>query len=388
MNRKEKKGKSSTAFGRGIKRAARWVAKMFGYKAENKFARGLWYVFATGAAIVALVFAIVFIIWIADGINDVRMSMKWHRMENAPTYLHSYGNEYVSSYIVFHDGYPGYLYDVKKGLRTTTSVQWICRSSDGDSLTCYSDGEKRGYFNRFTGEVAIPAQYQKAWIFSDGVACVFDKGALHFIDHKGRAVFDKEFPYSPLVDDYCFHDGLCSVLGENGRIGLIDKQGNWVVSPKYNGMIHDTKGFWLVQDSEWNYGLLDAEGRVLLPIKYDDITIHHEDSCIFVRRLDHLNQVLDFECNIINPCNFAEVVKMEYPTDEYDEDGVLKLATANCLVYRTVEWYFGLMDKNGNIITPPSYSSIEAIGPDRYHCEGPSGAVILDSKGNECGEKL
>ena len=79
---------------------------------------------------------------------------------------------------------------------------------------------------------------------------------------------------------------------------------------------------------------------------------------------------------------------MEYSTDEYDEDGVLRLATANCLVYRSVDWYCGLMDKNGNIVTPPAYSSIEAIGPYRYHCEGPSGAVILDSKGNECGEKL
>ena len=54
MRRKEQKGKSSTAFGRGIKKAARWVAKMFGYKAENKFARCLWYVFATSAAVVAL----------------------------------------------------------------------------------------------------------------------------------------------------------------------------------------------------------------------------------------------------------------------------------------------------------------------------------------------
>ena len=47
MSKKEQKVKSSTTFGRGIKKAARWVARMFGYKAENKFARGLWYVFAT-----------------------------------------------------------------------------------------------------------------------------------------------------------------------------------------------------------------------------------------------------------------------------------------------------------------------------------------------------
>ena len=30
-----------------------------------------------------------------------------------------------------------------------------------------------------------------------------------------------------------------------------------------------------------------------------------------------------------------------------------------------------------NIITPPTYSDITAIGPDCYHCDGPNGSVIL-----------
>ena len=42
-----------------IRRAARWVARMFGYKAENKYARGVWYVFATCAAIITLYVAVV-----------------------------------------------------------------------------------------------------------------------------------------------------------------------------------------------------------------------------------------------------------------------------------------------------------------------------------------
>ena len=32
----------SSSKGGGIKKAARWVARMFGYKAENKYARGVW----------------------------------------------------------------------------------------------------------------------------------------------------------------------------------------------------------------------------------------------------------------------------------------------------------------------------------------------------------
>lgn len=392
MKRNKNSDSVLATFGRGVKQAARWVACMFGYNAENKFARGLWYVFATSAAVMALFAAVVVTFVIVVYVDDLLTDYKYRRKVNNPAYLQDYDNQYVSPYVVHHDGIPNYLYNMKTGRRTLTGINWICKSSDGDSLACFStsvEGErKRGYFNIFTGEAVIPAQYDKAWIFSEGLACVYDKGMVHFIDHKGQSLMGKEFPYTERIDDYCFHNGLCSILGDNNRIGLIDKQGNWVVDPVYYQMVYDTKGFWIVQDREWNYGLLDAKGQVLLPIEYDNITIHHGDSCIFVRRLDRLNQVLDFECNIINPCNFDEVEKMEYSTDEYDEEGILKSATANCLKYETFEGYYGLMDKDGNIITPPSYSRITAIGKDRYHCDGPNGSVILDSKGKEVGEKL
>ena len=392
MSKKEKKTKSSTTIGSGIKQAARWVARMFGYKAENKYARGVWYVFATAAAVVTLYAAVVLTLIIIEEVDLYRINHRGKREANDPTFLHSYRNTYVSPYVVHHDDLPNYLYNMRTGRRTLTGINWIAKSSDGDSLACFCVGRdqdrKRGYFNVFTGEPVIPAQYDKAWVFSDGLACVYEQGTLHFIDHNGQNVMGKVFPYGIRNDDYCFHAGLCIMFDENGRFGLIDKQGEWVVEPQYYQIAYDTKGFWLVQDREWNYGLLDAKGQMLLPVEYGNINVHHEDSCIFVRHLNHINQVLDFEGNVINSCNFVEVEKMEYATDEHDEYGDFKLATANCLMYKTIDWYYGLMDKNGNIITPPSYSSITAIGIDRYHCEGPNGSVVLDDKGNEVGEKL
>ena len=389
MNSKQKSEMGNPRKDGALKQAARWVAKMFGYKAESKLGRFVWRVFATSAAIVALLVAIALVINVYNHIDRACERREYQRMVNSSTYLHHYSNEYVSPYVIYHDGIPGYLYNTTLGQRTTTAIQWICKSSDGDSLTCFSTIEehKRGYFNRFTGDVVVPAQYEKAWIFSEGVACVMDKGTLHFIDHKGKKVIDREFPYAFRIDDYCFHNGLCQMLGDDNRIGLIDKQGNWVVSPEYYQMEYED-GFWRVQDEKNNYGLLNAKGHMLLPLEYDYIYIHERDSCILAPRLYRPNLVLDFDGNVINSCDFKEVEKMEYATDVYDEEGVLKSATANCLRYRTADWSYGLMDRNGNIITPPSYSSIEAIGPDRYHCDGPNGSVILDSKGKECGKKL
>lgn len=370
--------------------AAEKVACMFGYKAENKFAKGVWYVFITSAAIVTLNVAVVLITRAYKSLKEYHEDRKYERMVNSPTYLHDYDNRYVSPYVIYHeydcyyDDYndtKGYLFNTTLGRRTETGIQWICRSSDGDSLACYCKNDKRGYFNRFTGEVAVQPQYEKAWIFSEGLACVMEKGTLHFIDHKGRKAFDKEFPYANYIYDYCFHNGLCVMLGDGGRIGLINKQGDWVVDPVYDDMTYSSEGFWVVNDSDYNYGLLDTNGQVLLPVAYDYISVWESDSCILVRRYDNIEQMLDLNCKVINPCNIESVYYMEYTTDEYDEEGEIKKAVANCKKYQTYNT-FGLMDKNGKVITAPVYLNIKAIGPDRYHCWGSDGSVILDSKGN------
>lgn len=387
-----KENPNSTPKDGAIKRAARWVARMFGYKAENKYARGLWYVFATAITLLAVYLVVEIVAWSVEEISDAVSIWRYEREVKSPTYLHDDDNDHVSPYVIYHDGYPGYLYHTLQGKRTLTGIQWICKSSDGDSLTFYctvaDEGYKRGYFNRFTGEVAVPAQYDKAWIFSDGLACVYDKGKVRFIDHKGKDAINKAFPYTERIDDYCFHNGLCIMLGDNNHIGLIDKQGNWAVEPQYYEVSYDTKGFWLVKDYDENYGMLDAQGKELLPIAYSDINIYHGDSCIHVCRLDHICQVLDFDCNVVNSCDYVNIELLSYDSEEIDEYGETKTLPSNCLSYRTWEWYYGLMDKKGNILTPSIYSNITAIGPDRFNCDGPQGPVVLDDKGKVCGEKL
>ena len=41
--------------------------------------------------------------------------------------------------------------------------------------------------------------------------------------------------------------------------------------------------------------------------------------------------------------------------------------------------YYGLMDRNGKRITPPVFTSIEAIGMDLYFCK-PQG-IVINGKG-------
>ena len=57
---------------------------------------------------------------------------------------------------------------------TTKKLRWVSGDPcEGDSLTVFCDKDgKRGFLNVKTGEIVIPAQYSKAWNFSEGLAAV------------------------------------------------------------------------------------------------------------------------------------------------------------------------------------------------------------------------
>ena len=179
------------------------------------------------------------------------------------------------------------------------------------------------------------------------------------------------------------------MMGNNECIGLIDKQGHWVVEPKYKDIDQQEEGFWKIYDSVWNEGLLFPDGREFLPCEYSNIYFNDN---IFVTTLKHLDKVYDYEGNLVNSCNFRRIEPLSYETDEYvfDEyDGITerKEASAHLRKYMSSDYYYGLIDTDGNIITLPSYRDIEAVSADRYLCFGPEGAVILNDKGEECGKK-
>ena len=379
-----KKNISSRLFfaviGRGIKQAAVWVAKLFGYKEGTTFGKIVWRVFALSASLVMLYIAVLMTYVFVDEVGYKIDDMK----RKSSTYCHRYNNYYVSPYVIYHDGPEGgYLYDTRKGVRTLTGINWVCKSPDRDSLEVFASQGKRGYFNRFTGELVVPAQYDKVWVFSEDVACVFKDGKLAFIDHNGNPCFDRTFPYTERIDSYCFHNGLCAVMDDNEFIGLINKQGEWVLNPEYYYLYYDNDGFWRVEDLDGEEGLFDTNGEVLLALAFYDITIDSQNKLISAISPDKVDMIFDFDGNIVNACNYLGVMRLKYESDELDTDGCFKQAVAHLMVYYTSGSY-GLIDYDGNLITEPEYYDITAIAADRYLCEGPLGSVILDDKGKEC----
>ena len=314
-----------------------------------------------------------------------------------------YDTQYISRNVTYYTYYDedGFL-KTADGKKTITGIKWIAKPLGADSLICYSDGKKRGYFNMFTSKPVIEPKYNHAWIFSDGLASVDDGGWIKFIDASGKVVIDPQIPYISGAEGYVFHNNRCIVHNERcDRFGLLDKQGKWVLKPDYFS-IESSKNFWIIDNGEGK-SVLDSTLNTIIPFTKGQIWVSSE--YISVTLSNHIIQRYDHSGEIINDFYINDVSYMTYESDElrystsknYNEEGTLTSETENieplpvekmakCRRYEAESGWYGLMTADGKVITPPSYCSIQAIGYDMYLCkDNDEDGVILNGKGQRIG---
>lgn len=182
-------------------------------------------------------------------------------------------------------------------------------------------------------------------------------------------------------------------------MGIIDKQGKWVLKPEYSSIVSEGK-FWIVENGEGK-SVLDSTLTPIIPFVDGNIWINSE--YIRVTLNNHIIQRYNHKGEMINDFYINDVSYMVYESDElrystsknYNEEGTLISETedaeplfvkkmAKCRCYEAETGWYGLMTANGKIITPPSYCSIQAIGYDMYLCkDNEEDGVILNGKGEK-----
>lgn len=200
------------------------------------------------------------------------------------------------------------IYD-KRGNLITDSVDWVYNDQSGECIVPYSRNGRRGFINIEECIIHILPKYDHAWVFREGLAAVDIKGSLFFIDENGNIKI-KGYTYVPNKDFY-FDNGL-SMAGYDSLVGLIDKDGKWVISPIY-----------------------------------DYIKLHKNDNTIHAILPNHRIVVLDFNGKKINDCfiNQIQISENNPHVYSYESDG---------------GWY-GLMDASGKRISEPLYSKIQFL---------------------------
>lgn len=371
-----------------------WFFELIGYGKKHWFAKLVWGLFALCLFIVVVVTAVGMVCCLCEDVYrtfscEVGVCSKDYCWRVDP----------VCGNICYHhgDSDDGYIYDVSTREKTLGGVEWIALPDGGaDSLVCFSDGERRGYFNKFTGKLAVEPRYTHAWVFSEGLACVEENGLLKFIDPEGQVVIDRGMRYVGGKEGLAFHNGYCIVPAEDGeRYGLMDKAGVLVLTMDYESVRHDA-GFWVASKGGCSL-VLDS---CLQPVMQAEGLATVCEDAITVSLPDHTMRRYDRQGRLLNDFLISNVFQLEYETREiiqryerYDEDGdeyiepVLReyrpKATARLCAYVADGSYKGLMTADGQVVTPPLYLSIDAIGPDRYLCGyAYDEKVILDGKGN------
>ena len=390
-----------TVMWRGVCQAVSWFFGLFGYKRDGKYAKVIWGIFATSAAIIMAIMAVVTIV---ATIDDMKPR---HSECDDPD---CYENTFISRDIYYHDhfGGKGYVFNSLTGERTIKHIAWIAKPLGDDSLVCYSDGKKRGYFNKFTGKVVVPAKYDHAWVFSNGLASVDEGGIIKFIDATGKVVIEPDLPYCPGRDGYVFHDGYCIVDSKDGNFyGLMDKTGMMVLPAEYNNIQVYNDSLICVEKGK-EMGVLNKNLKPILPLKECVITCCEES--IDVMMPNNTMQKYDLAGNLVNDFCIYSVRIMEYETDavvyvkpveptlsclDEVEDSECSVgdnsessnfyhpkATARLRAYSAGNCYEGLMTADGHVVTMPLYTNIEAIGHDLYLCTTDNTtSVVLNGKG-------
>ena len=230
-------------------------------------------------------------------------------------------------------------------------LDWTQESSR-DSLAVFCSEKKRGYYNMYTGEIAIPAQYRRAWVFAEGLAAVQKNGMIGFIDHKGNVVIDFKYPFhgNPL-SEFVFENGRCVVADSLGKCGIIDKTGTWLIKPEFDNI-----------SAYKEYAIVSKAG-VRMQVGYDGTIMNS-----FV--LDDISRL-------------TYTVKERYENREGELEYIDKMIDTGLFSYR-VGARGGLMDANCHRLTEPLYKSIEAVDKNMFRATliDYYSEVILDAKGN------
>jgi len=156
---------------------------------------------------------------------------------------------------------------MKKQILALASFLLIsCVSFAQEKLIPVHRDVKYGYAYSEDGPLILPARYDDALYFEDGLAPVKTGDKWGFINEQGVQVIPFKFDYANI-----FTDGYAMVgTGSNGqyKYGMINKAGVLVIPMKYDGLGDVEEGLIAVIVGD-KLGFMNIKGVMVIPLKFD-----------------------------------------------------------------------------------------------------------------------
>lgn len=324
----------------------------------------------------------------------VMMGCAWYNNYNSYYDKRWLSEDVVVKYCYNKDTHKVYNTKLKKV--TMQNLDNVVAASEGDSLTVFFKDGLRGFLNTKTGYEVIPAQYKKAWVFSEGLAAVMDhSGKIGFINKDNEVVLPFVYNYRrnwPI--DYYFNNGYCVMTDERGACGMIDKNGNWVMEPQYDSIWKLYFGKYRMVKEGDKYGMIDENLNFIFPIEYDRIEYPEQEHDGVLLTKGCVKQHASLDGTIINPfvidyvenLYFTQRMATKVVCDE-ENDYISTVSEEEILadyVRYSVNSKYGLMHREtGNIILPAIYENIYMISSKLIGAQlsGTYDYVVFDTQG-------
>lgn len=255
------------------------------------------------------------------------------------------------------------------------------RSGDEELWTVFFDKNGKAGYGSTSGEIFIPAQFDDAGEFSEGMAAVKKNGKWGFIDRTGAVVipckYDGVRPFSdgsaigefnrtgngkdnkgyciidpsgkeitPIYDDAGFFHDDRAVVGQNGKFGYVNRQGKVAIPIIYDWAAYFVNGYADIQ-LKGKYGIIDINGKETVPAIYDKMESNESPS----------GQLIAAFCKgekygYIN-MNGSQITKFEFEEAEPFESSEFTIVGNNDK--------YGIIDTKGRKVVPIKYDDLEIM---------------------------
>lgn len=180
-----------------------------------------------------------------------------------------------------------------------------------EDLAVVQVGRYFGYIDR-KGEIVIPLQYTQAAYFHQGRALVAKEGLYGFIDKENREIIPCIYER---ITPFAAHEAY-AVKG--GKTGIIDTEGKVLVPFEYDKIEQLKSGLFVVNQAG-REGFLNAQKQMILPCQYGYYTIEDKEGkpLIVLRTKDDTPYyrisynskygLMDFEGNVLTPCKYEKI---------------------------------------------------------------------------------
>ncbi len=209
-----------------------------------------------------------------------------------------------------------------------------------DGLAAFQDTSKKYGFIDETGKVVIEPKYDDILFgFNEGLAPVLYEGSWGYIDKTGTMVIPAHFNYAGL-----FKEGLAVAQSEGVLYGYIGKNGLYKIHPQFD----DAKDFFegrasVKFASKW--GAIKTNGKIDVNPLYDEVSCYSNGFAAM--KLDNMCGYLDTKGDMVVNAQFA------WESEFFNGFAVVK----------TFDQYgnysYGVIDKSGKYVAFPKLDDVK-----------------------------